>query len=93
MRNKLCKEPGAEKPHAGICGGQASQGACLPDKKSTRKTADEVNEINDPAENGSDLRTENRHSNFDTRKPTLETEKGRNTIIFPMGTPESRRYL
>jgi len=31
MRNKLCKEPGAEKPHAGICGGQASQGACLPD--------------------------------------------------------------
>lgn len=31
MRNKLCKEPGAEKLHAGICGGQASQGACLPD--------------------------------------------------------------
>ena len=35
MRNKLCKEPGAEKPHAGICGGQASQGACLPDNRVT----------------------------------------------------------
>ena len=28
---QLCKEPSAEKPHAGICGGRVSQGARLPD--------------------------------------------------------------
>ena len=29
---QLCKEPDARKPHVRICGGQVSQGACLPDK-------------------------------------------------------------
>jgi hypothetical protein len=29
--HQLCKEPDAEKPQVRICGGQASQGACLPD--------------------------------------------------------------
>lgn len=28
---QLCKEPDARKPHVRICGGQVSQGACLPD--------------------------------------------------------------
>ena len=28
---QLCKEPSAEKPHAGICGGRVSQGIRLPD--------------------------------------------------------------
>ena len=36
-------------------------------KKSTRKTADEANEINDRAENGSNPDAENGHSKTDTR--------------------------
>ena len=36
MRNQLCKEPDAEKPQVRFCGGQVSQGACLPDRGTGR---------------------------------------------------------